>query len=83
MKTAHLKNSYKKVTKKQAINKLAQGSVIGAFDLKDNYGFGYIIDDFEDIKDFYSFEKYKKIIELNMDNYVSGSLENYSYFEII
>ena len=84
--TAHLKNSYKKITKKQAITGLIEGKKIGIFDDggKD-FGFGYIIDDFDEIiENAISKEHLEKIIKLNFNNLITGTdLRKISYYEII
>lgn len=82
MRLEFKKNSFKRVTKKQAINKLMQGSTIGVFDKN---GDGYIIDDFDDLLQKYpNDDRVKQIITLNMDNWASGMFyeTKYSYYEI-
>ena len=82
MKTANLKNTFQKITKRQAINYILNGKTVGAFSRKKDYGFGYIVDDFDDLVSKGNKDQVKKIINLNIDGFVSGTIQDYQYYLI-
>lgn len=84
MKTATLRHSYKKLAKKQAIESLLNNKIVGAFNT--NKGYGYIIDDFNEIiENAPNKDVARKIIELNLNNLIYGGLltKSYNFFEVI